>query len=92
MSQHIGKVMWFNNSKGFAFLSQEGAPDVFAHFSAIAKDGYKSLVEGDEESFDIIQGDRGPQADDVRPLRPEGHPRVTSSGDQEAAPPDLSGA
>jgi hypothetical protein len=67
MSQHIGKVMWFNNSKGFAFLSQEGAPDV-------------------------IQGDRGPQADDVRPLRPEGHPRVTSSGDQEAAPPDLSGA
>jgi CspA family cold shock protein len=91
MSQHIGKVMWFNNAKGFGFLSQEGAPDVFVHFSAIAKDGYKSLVEGDEVSFDIIQGDKGPQADDVRPLRTEGHPRVTSSGDQKAAPQHLSG-
>jgi CspA family cold shock protein len=79
MSQFIGKVMWFNNSKGFGFLSHEGAADVFVHFSAIAKDGYKSLAEGDEVSFDIIQGSKGPQADDVRPLRSEGHPRVTSS-------------
>jgi CspA family cold shock protein len=79
MAQYIGKVMWFNNAKGFGFLSREDAPDVFVHFSAIAKDGYKTLAEGDEVSFDVIQGDKGPQADDVRPLRTEGHPRITSS-------------
>jgi CspA family cold shock protein len=79
MSQYIGKVMWFNNAKGFGFLSHSDAPDVFVHFSAIAKDGYKTLAEGDEVSFDIIQGQKGPQADDVRPLRSEGHLRVTSS-------------
>jgi CspA family cold shock protein len=50
MSQYIGKVMRPNNAKGFGFLSHEGTPDVFVHFSAIAKDGYKSLIEVDEVS------------------------------------------
>jgi CspA family cold shock protein len=83
MSQYIGKVMWFNNAKGFGFLSHDGAPDVFVHFSAIARDGYKTLAEGDEVSFDIIQGDKGMQADDVRLLRSEGHPKVTTPETQE---------
>ena len=66
MAQYTGKVMWFNNAKGFGFLTREGGPDVFCHFSAVVADGYKSLTEGEEVTFDIVQGDKGPQADDVR--------------------------
>lgn len=66
MAQYTGKVMWFNNAKGFGFLSREGGSDVFCHFSAVVADGYKSLKEGEEVTFDIVQGDKGPQADDVR--------------------------
>ncbi len=58
-------MAWFNNVKGFGFLSREGGPDVFCHFSAIESRGYKSLKEGSAVSFDIIQGEKGPQADNV---------------------------
>ena len=65
MAQYSGKVAWFNNAKGFGFLSREGGPDVFVHFSAIQTDGYKCLKEGEPVEFDVIQGDKGPQADRV---------------------------
>lgn len=60
-----GKVKWFNNEKGFGFIEIEGADDVFVHFSAIQGDGYKALEEGQEVSFDITEGNRGPQATNV---------------------------
>lgn len=60
-----GKVAWFNNAKGYGFLSHEGGPDVFVHFTSIQADGYKSLSEGDEVTFSIVQGTKGPQADGV---------------------------
>lgn len=60
-----GKVKWFNNEKGFGFIEMEGSEDVFVHFSAIQSDGYKALEEGQEVSFDITEGNRGPQAANV---------------------------
>lgn len=60
-----GKVAWFNNAKGYGFLSHEGGPDVFVHFSSIQADGYKSLSEGDPVKFSIVQGTKGLQADGV---------------------------
>ena len=61
MAQHVGKVAWFNNAKGYGFLKYEGGSDVFVHYSAIQLDGYKSLKEGDEVEFDIETGDSGKQ-------------------------------
>jgi CspA family cold shock protein len=60
-----GKVKWFNNEKGFGFIEIEGGDDVFVHFSAIQGDGFKSLEEGQEVSFEIVEGNRGPQAANV---------------------------
>lgn len=60
-----GKVKWFNSDKGFGFIEREGGDDVFVHFSAIQMDGYKTLEEGQMVEFDIVQGDRGPQAANV---------------------------
>jgi cold shock protein len=61
MSQHIGKVAWFNNAKGYGFLTHEGGPDTFVHYSAIQLEGYKALKEGDEVEFDIETGSSGKQ-------------------------------
>ena len=69
MAQYSGSVKWFNNAKGYGFLGHEGGPDVFVHYSAIQRDGYKTLKEGDPVEFDVIQGDKGPQADQVTVLR-----------------------
>ena len=64
---HKGTVRWFNNAKGYGFLGNESGPDVFVHFSAIQVDGYKSLQEGEEVEFDVVQGEKGrPQAHNVK--------------------------
>ncbi len=60
-----GIVKWFNSEKGFGFISVEGGDDVFAHFSAIQADGYKTLEEGQKVSFNIVKGARGPQAENI---------------------------
>ena len=60
-----GVVKWFNDSKGFGFIEQENGADVFVHFSSIQGDGFKSLSEGQEVSFDIVQGAKGLQAANV---------------------------
>ena len=60
-----GIVKWFNNEKGFGFISVEGGDDVFVHFSAIQTDGFKSLEEGQHVKFNIVKGARGPQAENV---------------------------
>lgn len=63
-----GKVKWFNAEKGYGFIETEEGGDVFVHFSAIQMEGYKSLDEGQEVEFDIVQGARGPQAANVTKL------------------------
>jgi CspA family cold shock protein len=60
-----GKVKWFNAEKGFGFIEVEGSDDVFVHFSAISGDGFKSLDEGQSVEFNVVQGNRGPQAENV---------------------------
>lgn len=61
----IGTVKWFNESKGFGFISQESGPDVFAHFSAIVGAGFKTLAEGQRVQFTVTQGQKGPQAENI---------------------------
>jgi len=63
-----GNVKWFNASKGYGFISQEGGKDVFVHFSAIGGDGFKSLDEGQEVEFEVTDGPKGPQAVNVTKL------------------------
>ncbi len=65
MQQFTGTVKWFNNAKGYGFIGRDNGPDVFVHYSAVVADGYKSLAEGDEVDFDIVQGQKGPQAANV---------------------------
>jgi len=60
-----GTVKWFNNAKGFGFIGREDGPDVFVHYSAITSEGYKSLQEGDQVEFEIVEGQKGPQAGNV---------------------------
>ena len=61
----IGRVKWFNDSKGYGFIEQEGGKDLFVHHSAIQGGGFKSLAEGDRVSFDVVQGAKGPAAENV---------------------------
>jgi CspA family cold shock protein len=65
MAQYKGRVAWFNNAKGFGFLTRESGPDVFCHFTAIQTEGYKSLKEGAEVEFNVVRGEKGDQAADV---------------------------
>ena len=61
-----GKVKWFNNQKGYGFITPESGNDVFVHYSAITGEGYKTIEEGQEVEFDIVKGDKGEQATNVR--------------------------
>ena len=61
-----GRVKWFNDAKGFGFIAQEGGKDVFVHHTAIMMDGFRSLAEGDQVEFDIVEGPKGLQASNVR--------------------------
>lgn len=63
-----GTVKWFNAEKGYGFIQTEGGQDVFVHFSAIQGDGFKSLDEGQRVSFEVVEGNRGPQASNVSKL------------------------
>ena len=60
-----GTIKWFNDSKGFGFIEQDNGPDVFVHFSAIQGEGFKSLSEGERVTFDVTDGQKGPQAANV---------------------------
>lgn len=60
-----GTVKWFNNAKGFGFIGRDDGPDVFVHYSALLAEGYKSLQEGDAVEFEIVDGQKGPQAANV---------------------------
>ncbi len=68
MSTTTGTVKWFNDAKGYGFIEQESGPDVFAHFSAITGEGFKSLAEGQKVEFTVTQGQKGPQAENIKPL------------------------
>ena len=63
-----GKVKWFNERKGFGFIEQEGGSDIFVHFSTIQASGFKTLTEGQQVSFDVVQGKKGLEAENVRAL------------------------
>ncbi|RLT98041.1 cold-shock protein [Ketobacter sp.] len=62
----LGKVKWFNESKGFGFIEQDNGPDVFVHFSAITGSGFRTLAEGQRVQFSVAQGQKGPQAENVQ--------------------------
>ena len=66
MSQsNRGTIKWFNESKGFGFISQQEGPDVFAHYSAIQSSGFKTLTEGQTVEFTVVPGDKGPKAENI---------------------------
>ena len=64
-----GSVKWFNDAKGYGFISQEGGPDVFVHFSSIRAEGFKSLQEGDRVEFEVTQSPKGPHAANVTKVK-----------------------
>ncbi len=64
----VGTVKWFNDQKGYGFIAQENGPDVFVHFSAIQMQGFKTLQEGQQVEFEVVDGQKGPQAANVRPV------------------------
>jgi cold shock protein len=63
-----GTVKWFNDGKGFGFITQDDGPDVFVHFSAIQEEGFKALAEGQRVTFEVVEGGKGLQAANVRKL------------------------
>ena len=65
MPKAIGKVKWFNNAKGYGFIEQPGEQDIFVHYSAITGDGYKTLIQGQDVEFEVTNGPKGPQAENV---------------------------
>ena len=63
--REVGTVKWFNNSKGFGFIARANGTDVFVHFSALRGEGYRSLEDGQQVEFEVVEGEKGPQAQDV---------------------------
>lgn len=63
-----GTVKWFNDEKGFGFIEQSSGPDVFVHFRAIQGEGRRTLTDGQQVEFEVVQGQKGPQAENVKPL------------------------
>ena len=81
----VGTVKWFNDAKGFGFIEPEGGgADVFAHFSAIQMDGFRTLKQGSRVSYELVQGPKGDLAQDIRPLQVEG-PGATAGAAQDSA-------
>ena len=78
MSRIIGAVKWFNNTKGYGFISQQSGADVFVHYSSIREKGYKTLREGESVEFDIKMGPRGPQAENVVRLEMQQHAQASA--------------
>ena len=68
MSKTTGTVKWFNETKGFGFIEREDGPDVFVHFSSIQAEGFKTLADGQKVEFDVTDGQKGPQAENVVPI------------------------
>ena len=68
MSKTTGTVKWFNETKGFGFIEREDGPDVFVHFSSIQGDGFKTLADGQKVEFNVTDGQKGAQAENVVPL------------------------
>ena len=64
--QYKGTIKWFNNAKGYGFVGRDDAPDLFVHYTSIKQDGYKSLREGGQIEFDVVQGAKGPEAASIR--------------------------
>jgi CspA family cold shock protein len=78
-----GKVKWFNTRKGYGFISTDDGKDIFVHYSNIASDGYKTLAEGDPVTFDVVDGEKGPRAENVVP---KGAPKTGPAPKTESAP------
>jgi CspA family cold shock protein len=78
-----GKVKWFNTRKGYGFISTDDGKDIFVHYSNIASDGYKTLAEGDPVTFDVVDGEKGPRAENVVP---KSAPKTESAPKTKAAP------
>jgi CspA family cold shock protein len=84
-----GKVKWFNTRKGYGFISTDDGKDIFVHYSNIAAEGYKSLAEGDAVSFDVVDGEKGPRAENVIPKgasKSKSAPKAESAPKAKAAP------
>jgi CspA family cold shock protein len=84
-----GKVKWFNTRKGYGFISTDDGKDIFVHYSNIASDGYKTLAEGDAVSFDVVDGEKGPRAENVVPKsapKSEPAPKTKPAPKAKAAP------
>lgn len=84
----LGRVKWFDAQKGYGFIEREGEPDVFVHYSAIQQDGFKTLEDGEEVEFELVHGDRGPQAHSVIRL---GQSEEASETAEEGAEESLAG-
>jgi len=80
MARIVGAVKWFNNTKGYGFISQEAGADVFVHYSAIQDKGYKTLREGEQVEFDVVMGPRGPQAENVVRMQLQQQEQVQTTG------------
>jgi CspA family cold shock protein len=84
-----GKVKWFNTRKGYGFISTDDGKDIFVHYSNIASDGYKTLAEGDPVTFDVVDGEKGPRAENVVPKsapKTEPAPKTKPTPKAKAAP------